>query len=86
MLGMAEREIVTVKRRRGGVVIAAYDGQPLIVVPVDRPDGAGRTGIMFFGEPPAGYRYGMYAYTRRSWRRSKSPAGGLSPAAAATGG
>lgn len=64
-LGMKEREIALVTDTEAGRVIQTVDGVAMIVVPADRPDAAGQTGVLHFPTPrhPASRnpRVGTYA-------------------------
>lgn len=57
-LGAPEHEIVDVYDTPAGTCIVTSDGNTVIVVPVDIPDGDGKTGLMFLTAPdvPGGYR------------------------------
>lgn len=66
LVGAAEREISRVCRRRHRVLITTVDGHTVVAVPFDRPDGAGRTGLLWLRKP-RGYRGQMETYTPRRW-------------------
>lgn len=50
-VGMRPREIVGVTDTKAGRIIEIHDGTALIDVPADRPDGAGRTGLLMYRGP-----------------------------------
>jgi hypothetical protein len=51
LLGAKESEIVSIGDAPAGVVIATADGGAYIVVPDDRPDREGKTGLMLLAAP-----------------------------------
>lgn len=55
-LGVPAREIASITETPAGVVVVGVDGSQLIVVPDDRPDAEGKTGVMFFTLPHPKYR------------------------------
>lgn len=55
-LGVPAREIASITDTPAGVVVVGVDGSQLIIVPADRPDAEGKTGVMFFALPHDKYR------------------------------
>jgi hypothetical protein len=51
MLGMKDSEVVSVEEADEGLVITTTDGSQLVLVSPDRPDGAGKVGLMFLRKP-----------------------------------
>lgn len=45
-------EIVDANDSPGGTVVTTLDGQTYIIVPEDRPDAEGKTGVMWLNAPP----------------------------------
>ena len=53
-IGMAPNEIIDVTDVDAGRIITTHDGSKVIVVPADRPDGAGQTGVLVYHWPGMG--------------------------------
>src|SRR4051812_12283359 len=49
LLGMKRSEILNVEDAREGVLVTLFDGTKFIIVPEDRPDPDGQSGLMTFG-------------------------------------
>lgn len=50
-VGMKPREVVAWEQTADGLLVTTHDGVVSIVVPEDRPDGEGKTGLMLFVKP-----------------------------------
>jgi hypothetical protein len=48
---MKESEVIDAFDSEAGLVVAMFDGTQFIIVPDDRPDAEGKTGLMFFTAP-----------------------------------
>ena len=55
-LGVPTRELAEVFDTPAGTVCVGIDGSRLVIVPDDRPDAEGKTGVMFFVLPHEKYR------------------------------
>lgn len=45
-------EVVDAYDAPGGTVVTTFDGQTYIIVPEDKPDAEGKTGVMWLSAPP----------------------------------
>ena len=63
VLGVPTSEIASVDDSPAGDVVVTTDGVAYLIVPEDRPDGAGRTGLMFLAAPHEGYVGPFPVYT-----------------------
>lgn len=62
-LGLPESEIRDVTAHEAGTVIVTTDGIAYLDVPADRPDGAGKTGLMYLAAPHDRYGDAFPVYT-----------------------
>ena len=63
VLGVPTSEVARVDDSPAGDVVVTTDGCAYIVVPDDRPDGAGQTGLMFLSAPHEHYAGAFRVYT-----------------------
>ncbi|HEY5024443.1 MAG TPA: hypothetical protein VII76_05655 [Acidimicrobiales bacterium] len=64
-LGAHPREIVRFEETDAGVVVDHQDGTQYIIVPPDKPDAGGRTGVLRYGRWPATFTGQMGLYERQ---------------------
>jgi len=63
LLGHPAHEVADVTETPAGTVVVMHAGHAYIVVSKDRPDGAGRHGVMYHKAPKPGYSGSFPVYT-----------------------
>lgn len=63
LLGLPVREVLSCDDTPAGLVIVTSDGVSYVLVPEDRPDGAGATGLMYLAAPTDPYNGSFPLYT-----------------------
>ncbi|HKS45537.1 MAG TPA: hypothetical protein VJT49_10565 [Amycolatopsis sp.] len=52
-MGMSQAEIIDVTDTDEGRIVTTHDGSKTIIVPADRPDALGQTGVLAYNPPPS---------------------------------